>query len=197
MLIFVRPHETEILNIGISYLRIEGAFYCGIGILFLLYGYYRAIRMPGMSVVLTVVSLGTRVALSYWLAGIPAIGVIGIWWSIPIGWFIADVIGIIYYKQLKRKQQRKYQHHDNAHNNLQRQPYLYIIHKGILSGGHHQRIGRSGEWRSETHTCPQCHRKEKGTGLTPICVALCIAIGARSTAVAVLLINIVIREVVK
>lgn len=103
MLIFVRPHETEILNIGISYLRIEGAFYCGIGILFLLYGYYRAIRMPGMSVVLTVVSLGTRVALSYWLAGIPAIGVIGIWWSIPIGWFIADVIGIIYYKQLKKE----------------------------------------------------------------------------------------------
>ena len=91
------------LNIGISYLRIEGAFYCGIGILFLLYGYYRAIRMPGMSVVLTVVSLGTRVALSYWLAGIPAIGVIGIWWSIPIGWFIADVIGIIYYKQLKKE----------------------------------------------------------------------------------------------
>ena len=103
MLIFVRPHETEILNIGISYLRIEGAFYCGIGILFLLYGYYRAIRMPGMSVVLTVVSLGTRVALSYWLAGIPAIGVIGIWWSIPFGWFIADVIGIIYYKQLKKE----------------------------------------------------------------------------------------------
>ena len=104
MLIFVRPHETEILNIGISYLRIEGAFYCGIGILFLLYGYYRAIRMPGMSVVLTVVSLGTRVALSYWLAGIPAIGVIGIWWSIPIGWFIADVIGIIYYKYRKSSQ---------------------------------------------------------------------------------------------
>lgn len=101
---FVRPHETEILNIGISYLRIEGAFYCGIGILFLLYGYYRAIRMPGMSVVLTVVSLGTRVALSYWLAGIPAIGVIGIWWSIPIGWFIADVIGIIYYKYRKSSQ---------------------------------------------------------------------------------------------
>lgn len=102
---FVRPHETEILNIGISYLRIEGAFYCGIGILFLLYGYYRAIRMPGMSVVLTVVSLGTRVALSYWLAGIPAIGVIGIWWSIPIGWFIADVIGIIYYKYRKAPKQ--------------------------------------------------------------------------------------------
>ena len=50
MLIFVRPDEAEILLIGTEYLRIEGAFYLGIGILFLLYGYYRAIRMPGMSV---------------------------------------------------------------------------------------------------------------------------------------------------
>ena len=45
--------------------------------------------MPGMSVVLTVLSLGTRVVLSYWLASIPEIGVTGIWWSIPIGWLIA------------------------------------------------------------------------------------------------------------
>ena len=97
MLIFVRPDEAEILRIGTEYLRIEGAFYLGIGILFLLYGYYRAIRMPGMSVVLTILSLGTRVVLSYWLASIPSIGVTGIWWSIPIGWFLADLAGIAYY----------------------------------------------------------------------------------------------------
>ena len=36
-----------------------------------------------------------------------------------------------------------------------------------------------------------------GTGLTPICCALCSAMGANSTAVAVLLMNIVISEVVK
>lgn len=101
MLIFVRPDETEIIAVGVTYLRIEGAFYCGIGILFLLYGYYRAIRMPGMSVVLTVLSLGTRVVLSYWLASIPEIGVTGIWWSIPIGWLIADVVGIWYYRYKK------------------------------------------------------------------------------------------------
>ena len=92
MLIFVRPDEAEILRIGTEYLRIEGTFYLGIGILFLLYGYYRAIRMPGMSVVLTILSLGTRVVLSYWLASIPSIGVTGIWWSIPIGWFLADLV---------------------------------------------------------------------------------------------------------
>ena len=98
MLIFVHPGETEILATGVEYLRIEGAFYCGIGILFLLYGYYRAVRKPGMSVVLTVISLGTRVALSYLLAAIPSVGVTGIWWSIPIGWLLADAVGILYYK---------------------------------------------------------------------------------------------------
>ena len=98
MLIFVRPDEAEILRIGTEYLRIEGTFYLGIGILFLLYGYYRAIRMPGMSVVLTILSLGTRVVLSYWLASIPSIGVTGIWWPIPIGWFLADLVGIAYYR---------------------------------------------------------------------------------------------------
>lgn len=98
MLIFVRPDEAEILRIGTEYLRIEGTFYLGIGILSLLYGYYRAIRMPGMSVVLTILSLGTRVVLSYWLASIPSIGVTGIWWSIPIGWFLADLVGIAYYR---------------------------------------------------------------------------------------------------
>lgn len=98
MLIFVKPDEQEILRIGAQYLRIEGAFYALIGILFLLYGYYRSMRMPGMSVILTVLSLGTRVALAYALASLPAVGVTGIWWSIPIGWFIADLVGFIYYR---------------------------------------------------------------------------------------------------
>lgn len=97
MLMFVNAEETAILAEGIRYLRIEGAFYCGIGGLFLLYGLYRALGKPGMSVVLTIFSLGTRVILAYCLSGIPAIGVVGIWWSVPIGWFLADVIGIVYY----------------------------------------------------------------------------------------------------
>lgn len=103
LLIFIQPQETEILKIGIEYLRIEGAFYCGIGFLFLFYGYYRAVRKPGMSVVLTVISLGTRVLLAYVLSAVPAIGVTGIWWSVPIGWILADVTGWIYYKKLQKK----------------------------------------------------------------------------------------------
>ncbi|MDE5622983.1 MAG: MATE family efflux transporter, partial [Alistipes sp.] len=98
MRLFVRPEESEIVRIGVGYLRIEGAFYVGIGVLFLWYGYYRAVRMPGMSVVLTVVSLGTRVVLAYRLAAVPSIGVAGIWWAIPIGWLLADLAGWWYYR---------------------------------------------------------------------------------------------------
>lgn len=102
MSIFVPAGEEEILRIGMQYLRVEGSFYCGIGCLFLLYGFYRAVGRPGMSVVLTVVSLGTRVALAYLLSAIPAVGVLGIWLSVPIGWFLADAVGLWVYCRDKR-----------------------------------------------------------------------------------------------
>ncbi len=97
MLLFIDAKETAVIAEGVRYLRIEGAFYFLIGVLFLLYGLYRALGRPGMSVVLTVVSLGIRVLLAYTLSAIPALGVGGIWWSVPIGWFLADAFGVLYY----------------------------------------------------------------------------------------------------
>ena len=91
--IFISPEETEIIRIGAGYLQIEGACYCGIGILFLLYGYFRAVEKPKISLLLTVISLGTRVALAYACA--PVFGVGAIWWAIPIGWALADVTGAV------------------------------------------------------------------------------------------------------
>ena len=101
MRIFVQAGETQVLAAGVLYLRVEGACYVGIGCLFLLYGFYRAIKRPGMSVVLTVISLGTRVVLAYLLAG--PIGEIGIWIAIPIGWVLADLTGYGYYFRHKQK----------------------------------------------------------------------------------------------
>ncbi len=101
MLLFVQPHESGIISIGVQYLHIEGTFYFGIGCLFLLYGFYRAVRKPGMSVILTFISLGTRVLLAYALAAIPSIGVTGVWWAIPIGWILADLTGLLYYRKTR------------------------------------------------------------------------------------------------
>lgn len=99
---FVGSGEREIIEIGVKYLRIEGSFYIGIGILFLWYALFRGLGRSAVSIVLTVVSLGSRVALAYILSGVPAIGVSGIWWAIPIGWFLADALGFLFLCRLKR-----------------------------------------------------------------------------------------------
>ena len=97
MHIFIDPAEAgaaAVIAAGVGYLRIEGACYVGIGFLFLFYGYYRAVDRAGMSVVLTVVSLGLRVLLAYLLSA-TALREVGIWLSIPIGWVVADAVGLV------------------------------------------------------------------------------------------------------
>lgn len=46
MQFFVGADEVQIIAEGVRYLRIEGAIYVGIGMLFLWYGYFRGINNP-------------------------------------------------------------------------------------------------------------------------------------------------------
>ena len=98
--LFMDPGEVEIMAIGTGYLRLEGSFYAGIAILFLLYGHFRAAGKPSVSLLLTILSLGTRVLLSYALA--PSLGYQMIWISIPVGWALADAAGFIIYRRDRR-----------------------------------------------------------------------------------------------
>lgn len=102
MRLFVDGEETEIIRIGADYLHIEGAFYIGIGVLFLLYGLFRGLGRPSVSIALTVISLGSRVALAYALSAVPSIGLAGIWWAVPIGWALADITGLLIYFRDKK-----------------------------------------------------------------------------------------------
>lgn len=102
MQLFVDASEIKIIAEGAKYLRIEGAMYVGIGVLFLWYGYFRGINLPHISLLLTVISLGTRVILSYTLAPHTPLGVTAIWCSIPIGWALADVIGLYLYRKERK-----------------------------------------------------------------------------------------------
>ena len=91
--IFIDPSQGDVMAVGVHYLRTEGLCYVGIGLLFLLYATYRGLERAGMSIVLTVISLGLRVALAYWLA--PSWGLDAVWWAIPIGWAVADATGLM------------------------------------------------------------------------------------------------------
>ena len=99
MLIFVPPQDIEIISIGVGYLHIVGVTYIGVGILLMLYGFYRGLGKAKMSIILTLISLGTRVALSFSLSTLPTIGIKGIWFAIPMGWFLADCFGLFYYNK--------------------------------------------------------------------------------------------------
>lgn len=98
MSLFLDESSADAVLVGVGYLRIEASFYFGIGLLFLFYGYFRAMNKPGISVILTVISLGMRVLLAYLLSSIEAIGVTGIWISVPIGWILADTAGVYFYR---------------------------------------------------------------------------------------------------
>lgn len=93
--LFILPEETEVLAQGMRYLYIVAPFYWGISFLFLFYAWFRAAGRPGVSLFLTILSLGSRVALAWILSSIPALSVSGIWWSVDIGWMLADAAGLI------------------------------------------------------------------------------------------------------
>ncbi len=100
MTIFISPSEVEIIAYGSQYLYIVSIFYFLIGYLFMFYGFYRGIGSTNVSILLTVISLGLRVGIAYLLA--PTLGVTAIWWAIPIGWLIADIVGIAFMKKANK-----------------------------------------------------------------------------------------------
>lgn len=103
--IFLDSTQQDVIAIGVGYLRTEGLCYVGIGALFLFYATYRGIEKASMSVVLTIISLGLRVLLAYRFA--PTFGVDAIWWSIPIGWLMADLAGLLGLTRLLPKKSSK------------------------------------------------------------------------------------------
>ncbi len=104
MSMFLDESSADAVLVGAGYLRIEASFYFGIGLLFLFYGYFRAVNKPGISVILTVVSLGMRVLLAYLLSSLEPLGVTGIWLSVPVGWILADAAGVYFYGKTRAEE---------------------------------------------------------------------------------------------
>lgn len=98
MLLFVNDSEKEVISLGVEYISIVAIFYVLIGFLFMFYGLYRGLGLLKISIILTIISLGTRVVLAYILSA-TSLGARGIWLSIPIGWALADILGVYMYKK--------------------------------------------------------------------------------------------------
>lgn len=92
------PHDLEVIALGKTYLNIEGLFYVLIGYLFLFYALFRGLGQFKTSILLTVISLGTRVLLAFGLIYL-GFGIRSIFWSIPVGWLLADMAGFYFFKK--------------------------------------------------------------------------------------------------
>lgn len=105
MTLFVNKTEVEVIALGVEYISVVAVFYVLVAILFMFYGLYRGMGYLNMSIALTVISLGSRVILAYILSG-TSLGPSGIWWSIPIGWAFADIIGAIAYIKIYKENKK-------------------------------------------------------------------------------------------
>lgn len=68
MLLFINKNNTEVIALGVEYISVVVTFYVLIVFLFMFYGLYRDIGNFNMSIILTIVSLGSRVILAFLLS---------------------------------------------------------------------------------------------------------------------------------
>jgi len=92
-------NDEVVVELGRGYLVVIGIFYILFSTMFVING---VLRGAGDTLVPMFISLFAlwiiRIPVAIWLSNIPSIGVHGIWWSIPIGWFAGLVVNYFYYR---------------------------------------------------------------------------------------------------
>ncbi|MCF8302154.1 MAG: MATE family efflux transporter [Bacteroidales bacterium] len=89
-------NDAEVIAIGRNLLTIVSSFYVVFAAMFIMYGVLRGAGDTLSSMFITLFSLWLiRVPAAYFLSN--ELGATGIWWSMPMGWFIGMAIGFGYY----------------------------------------------------------------------------------------------------
>ncbi len=88
--------DQNVINIGASYLIIVSSFYIFFSTMFVLNGVMRGAGDTLIPMFITLIALwAIRIPVSYWLSR--HLDEVGIWWAIPIGWFIGMALSWLYY----------------------------------------------------------------------------------------------------
>jgi putative MATE family efflux protein len=91
--------DTVVIELGHSYLVVIGIFYILFSTMFVINGVLRGAGDTFVPMFISLFSLWiVRIPVAYLLSNVPSIGVHGIWWSIPIGWFSGLVVYYFYYR---------------------------------------------------------------------------------------------------
>ncbi|MCX6266204.1 MAG: MATE family efflux transporter [Bacteroidetes bacterium] len=91
--------DQVVIEMGGDYLRIIGSFYILFSVMFVINGVLRGAGDTLIPMFISLFSLWIiRIPVAWVLANNPAIGVHGIWWSIPIGWLSGVILYSVYYR---------------------------------------------------------------------------------------------------
>lgn len=96
--------NQEAIRTGVEYLKVVGMFYALMGLMNACTGVLRGSGDIVWFLAVTLTNLGARVLLAYQMSGF--LGEKAIWWSIPIGWGIGFVLGLLRYRSGKWQKAR-------------------------------------------------------------------------------------------
>lgn len=97
-LMMIFSNDQEVIKTGRIYLLIIGPFYILFTTMFIVSGVLRGAGDTFIPMIFTLLALwAVRVPAAYILSSIPEIGIHGVFWSIPIGWFVGVVLATLYY----------------------------------------------------------------------------------------------------
>ncbi len=92
-------NDEVVIEMGGDYLRIIGSFYILFSLMFVINGVLRGAGDTLVPMFISLFSLWIiRIPVAWFLAKNPAIGVHGIWWSIPVGWLSGVILYYVYYR---------------------------------------------------------------------------------------------------
>lgn len=92
-------NDQVVIDLGAHYLQIIGSSYILFSLMFVVNGVLRGAGDTLIPMFISLFSLWIiRIPVAYLLSRNPSIGVLGIWWSIPIGWFSGLVLYYVYYR---------------------------------------------------------------------------------------------------
>ena len=91
-------NDLEVIELGKGYLAVIGSFYILFSTMFVLNGIMRGSGDTLIPMFISLISLWViRIPIATILSAHAGIGIYGVYWSMPIGWFTGAVLSFIYY----------------------------------------------------------------------------------------------------
>lgn len=97
--------NEETVVSGMAFLKTVSPFFCFIGVKLVLDGVLKGTGSMKLFLIVTFTDLILRVVLAFVFA--PIWGYQGIWYSWPVGWTVATILSLIFYKGLNKRLKKK------------------------------------------------------------------------------------------